>query len=222
MASKKTGGIAVRKTPARRSARTGRAEGAAPGAGAGAAPRHALLTASRAPLLVDGSDAEFRALVHDLMAFSHHIETCRDGFGAIVGLTGVQYEIFMAVRRAQGAPGAGAESGGIGVSQVAARLHRSGAFITLEVNKLVAKGVLSKASDPADGRRVLLGMGPAGERIARALAPVQQQVNDALFACLDRTRFRQLRALAGELAGCGDRASALIEYLVREAQSSAA
>lgn len=174
-------------------------------------PRAAPATVSKPELLVEGSDSEFRGLVHDLMAFAHHIEACRDGFGAIVGLTGVQYEIFMAVKRFESLAGEGAA--GISVGQVAARLHRSGAFITLEVNKLVSRGVLAKAGDPADGRRVLLSISKQGEAIARTLAPVQQQVNDVLFACLDRKRFDRLRALASELVGCGDRATALIDYL---------
>ena len=173
---------------------------------AAAKPKRAAATVSKPELLVEGSDAEFRGLVHDLMAFAHHIEACRDGFGAIAGLTGVQYEIFMAVKRFQ-------PSASISVGQAAARLHRSGAFITLEVNKLVGKGLLSKADDPADGRRVLLSVSRAGEDLARTLAPVQQQVNDVLFACLDRKRFDKLRALASELVGCGDRATALIDYL---------
>ena len=186
-----------------------------------AAPRtrRTAMTVSKPELLVEGADTEFRGLVHDLMAFAHHVETCRDGFGAIVGLTGVQYEILMAVKRFQSADGAAA---GIGVGQVAARLHRSGAFITLEVNKLVAKGVLAKADDPADGRRVLLSTGSAGEQLAHTLAPVQQQVNDVLFSCLDRKRFAALRALAAELVGCGDRAAALIDYLSRGTDSHAA
>lgn len=181
--------------------------------------RRTALTVSKPELLVEGADTEFRGLVHDLMAFAHHIESCRDGFGAIVGLTGVQYEILMAVKRFQSAEGSAA---GISVGQVAARLHRSGAFITLEVNKLVAKGVLAKADDPADGRRVLLSISREGEALAGTLAPVQQQVNDVLFACLDRKGFARLRALAAELVGCGDRATALIDYLSRGADSRAA
>lgn len=168
-------------------------------------------TVSRPELLVEGADTEFRGLVHDLMAFAHHIEACRDGFGALAGLTGVQYEIFMVVKRFHSM--ASGQAAGIGVGQVAARLHRSGAFITLEVNKLVAKGVLAKADDPADGRRVLLSVSKPGEALARSLAPVQQQVNDVLFACLDRKGFERLRALAAELVGCGDRAASLIDYL---------
>ena len=175
-------------------------------------------TVSKPELLVEGSDTEFRGLVHDLMAFAHHIEACRDGFGAMAGLTGVQYEIFMAVKRFQ--PGVDAAAG-INVGQVAERLHRSGAFITLEVNKLVAKGLLAKEGDPADGRRVLLTVSKSGEALARTLAPVQQQVNDVLFACLDRRNFDRLRTLAGELVGCGDRATALIDYLSSNPQAGA-
>ena len=185
-----------------------------------AKPKRPPSTVSKPELLVQGSDAEFRALVHDLMAFAHHIEACRDGFGAIAGLTGVQYEIFMAVKRFQPSNGAPAPAG-ISVGQVAARLHRSGAFITLEVNKLVAKGLLAKAGDPADGRRVLLTISKSGEALAHTLAPVQQQVNDVLFACLDRKRFDRLRVLASELVGCGDRATALIDYLSSNHQAGA-
>src|ERR671935_326440 len=103
-------------------------------------------TVSRAALLVDGSDAEFRRLIHDLIAYGHRLDACRDAFAAIAGISGVQYEILMLLSR----------SAGLSVGEVAARLHRSGAFITIEANKLVARGILEKAPDPSDGRKVLL------------------------------------------------------------------
>src|ERR671934_400940 len=95
-------------------------------------------TVSRAALLIDGSDAEFRRLIHDLIAYGHRLDACRDAFASIVGISGVQYEIVMLVSRAAG----------LSIGEVAARLHRSGAFITIEANKLVARGILEKASDP--------------------------------------------------------------------------
>src|SRR5918994_6298212 len=104
------------------------------------------LTVSRSALLAQGSDAQFRGLVHDLIAYGHRLDACRDAFAAIAGISGVQYEILMRVSRTPGLP----------VGEVAARLHRSGAFITIEANKLVERGILDKAADPADGRRVLL------------------------------------------------------------------
>jgi DNA-binding MarR family transcriptional regulator len=106
---------------------------------------------------------------------------------------------------------------GLSIGEVAARLHRSGAFITIEANKLAAQGILEKASDPADGRKVLLRMNSKSEGLLARLAPYQRRINDVLFESLDAKRFRALRALAGELVADGDRAVAMLDYLKREA-----
>ena len=59
-------------------------------------------TVSRAALLSRGSDAEFRGLIHDLIAYGHKLDACRDAFATIAGISGVQYEIVMLVSRAEG------------------------------------------------------------------------------------------------------------------------
>ena len=164
-------------------------------------------TVSRPALLAGGSDAGFRLLIHDLIAYGHKLDACRDAFAAIAGISGVQYEILMLVSRAEG----------LAVGEVAARLHRSGAFITIEANKLVTQGILAKASDPADGRRVLLQMNAKSDALLERLAPYQVRINDVLFEALDAKRFRELRALAGDLVASGDRAVAMLDYLKREA-----
>jgi DNA-binding MarR family transcriptional regulator len=169
------------------------------------------LTVSRAALLAGGSDAEFRGLIHDLIAYGHKLDACRDAFAAIAGISGVQYEILMLVSRAEG----------VAVGEVATRLHRSGAFITIEANKLVEAGILEKASDPADGRRVLLRCSSKAFRLLERMAPYQQRVNDVLFEFLDAKRFRELCALAARLVASGDRAVALTGLLVREAEEAA-
>ena len=164
-------------------------------------------TVSRKALLAGGSDAEFRGLIHDLIAYGHKLDACRDAFAAIAGISGVQYEILMLVSRAEG----------LSIGEVAARLHRSGAFITIEANKLAAAGILEKVSDPADGRRVRLKTNSKSDALLERLAPYQRRINDVLFESLDAKRFRALRALAGDLVACGDRAVALLDYLKREA-----
>src|SRR5687768_10332832 len=173
-------------------------------------PRNPPLTVSRAPLLRRGSDAQFRQLIHDLIAYGHRLDACRDAFAAIVGVSGVQYEIVMLVSRADG----------LSVGEVAARLHRSGAFITIEANKLVQRGILDKAPDPTDGRRVLLKSNVRTRELVERLAPHQRRINDVLFECLDAKRFAQLRRLAGELVACGDRAVAMLELLIHEAEAA--
>jgi DNA-binding MarR family transcriptional regulator len=168
------------------------------------------LTVSRPALLVGGSDAEFRKLIHDLIAYGHKLDACRDAFAAIAGISGAQYEILMLVSRAEA----------LSIGEVAARLHRSGAFITIEANKLVASGILEKAADPADGRKVLLKMNLKSRQLLERLAPYQRRINDVLFEFLDARRFRQLRALAAELVGAGDRAVAMLELLLHEAEAA--
>jgi MarR family transcriptional regulator, organic hydroperoxide resistance regulator len=167
-------------------------------------------TVSRAALLARGSDAEFRGLIHDLIAYGHRLDACRDAFAAIAGISGAQYEIVMLVSRADG----------LSVGEVAARLHRSGAFITIEANKLVEGGILGKAPDPDDGRRVLLQITNRGFELLERLAPYQRRVNDVLFEFVDAKRFRELRALAAELVSRGDRAVAMLELLLHEAEAA--
>jgi DNA-binding MarR family transcriptional regulator len=168
------------------------------------------LTVSRPALLANGTDAEFRRLIHDLIAYGHRLDACRDAFAAIAGISGAQYEILMLVSRADG----------LSIGEVAERVHRSGAFITIEANKLASQGILDKAADPADGRRVLLTLAPKGVALLERLAPYQRRINDVLFERLDAKRFRALRALAAELVASGDRAVAMLELLRHEAEAA--
>jgi MarR family transcriptional regulator, organic hydroperoxide resistance regulator len=169
-------------------------------------------TVSRAALLVDGSDAEFRGLIHDLIAYGHRLDAIRDTFAVIAGISGVQYEILMLVSR----------SAGLSVGEVAVRLHRSGAFITIEANKLVLRGILQKGSDPGDGRKVILKVNENSIELLAHLAPYQRRINDMLFERLDARRFRQLRTLARDLVTSGDRALALLQFMLHEAKTDAA
>lgn len=168
------------------------------------------LTVSRPALLVKGADEEFRSLIHDLIAYGHKLDACRDGFAAIVGVSGVQYEILMLVSRAEG----------LSVGEVAQRLHRSGAFITIEANKLAERGILAKTPDPSDGRKVLLKSTARSAALLERLAPYQVRINDVLFESLDGARFRELRKLARELVASGDRAVALLGLLQHEAKAA--
>ena len=167
-------------------------------------------TVSRPALLVDGSDAEFRGLIHDLIAYGHRLDACRDAFAAIAGISGAQYELLMLVSRADG----------LSVGEVAARLHRSGAFITLEANKLAGRGIVDKLPDPADRRRVLLRVNAKSVQLLHRMAPYPRRINDVLFERLDARRFTQLRRVARDLVESGDRAVALLEFMLHEARAA--
>src|SRR5262249_49705968 len=109
------------------------------------------LTVSRPELLIDGSDLEFRAFVHGMLAFSARLEGVRSGFAAFLGLTGIQYTILISVSHLL-------HQGEVSVSMIAEHLHVSGAFVTIETGKLLKMGLVTKRPDPQDRRRVSLSI----------------------------------------------------------------
>ena len=164
------------------------------------------LTVSRPELLINDSDRHFRRLVHGLFGFLARHEAIRAGHAAWIGLGGVEYTVLISISHL-------ASDGDVSIKDVAAHLHVSGAFVTTITGKLVRKGLVDKQPDPADRRRVCLTVTEHGQRCLAKLAPVQRQVNDVEFACLDRQQFLFLLEFVDKLIECGDRAMALQAYL---------
>lgn len=165
-------------------------------------------TVTRAELLVDGRDDAFRAFVHAALAFSSRLTAVRDGFGRLIGLTGPQYTILVSIDHLQ-------ELGDVNVKTVAEHLSLSGTFVTTEINKLVAKGLVRKLRDTNDYRRVLLMTTPVGRRKLVELSQVQQPVNDAHFGSLTEADFAALRRLVPMMVADTDRALELLSRLAK-------
>ena len=179
----------------------------------GTRARQAALTVSRSELLVDGSDQLFRRLVHGLFAFFARHAAVREGHGAVIGLAGIEYTVLISVRHLSAA-------GHVGVRDVAAHLHLSGAFTTTITNKLLRKDLIRKEVDADDRRRLRLTVTPAGEDLLDALAPIQRQVNDVQFGCLSAKEFAQLLDMVERLVASGDRAVSLQHYLAADKRSA--
>src|ERR1700744_3280407 len=106
-------------------------------------------TVSKPELLTDGSDSVFRQALHDALGFGARLQEIRNRLGETIGLSGPAYSILIAIEHL------GLE-GEVGISRVGDHLHLSGAFVTIEVNKLVKAGLVDKTPHPEDGRRVVL------------------------------------------------------------------
>ncbi len=169
-------------------------------------PAGADLTVSRPELLVNGSDEEFRALLHDTLAFAARIQEMRNRLGGLIGLSGAQYTILIAISHLQG-------ESGVGVNSVADHLHLSGAFVTIEVNRLVSLNLVRKEVNPEDRRRVLLTITPHAREVLKTLTAVQRPANDALFGHLSRSDFQMLRQIFPAFVTSADQALRLIDYL---------
>jgi len=169
------------------------------------------LTVSRPELLVNGSDGEFRALLHGVLAFAARLQAVRDGFAALLGLTGIQYTILISIRHLQA-------EGEVTVGAVADHLHLSGAFVTTETGKLLRAGLITKVQDITDRRRVCLRVAPKGRDLLNDLAPVQIQVNDVMFEFLGAEQLKAMGLAIDRIVTCGDRAISLLDYLSTDFQ----
>lgn len=165
-------------------------------------------TVSRPELLVDGSDRDFRRLVHGLLSFSARHEAVRAGHGARIGLVGVEYTVLISIGHL-----AAEEGDDVSVNRVAEHLQLSGAFVTTVTNKLLKRGLIHKHPHSRDRRRVRLEVSDAGLARLAELAPVQRQVNDVEFECLSAAEFRSLVSMVERLIQSSDRAVRLQEFL---------
>lgn len=170
--------------------------------------REARGTVTRSELLdEDQGDGRFRQLLYDVFAFAEGLAQARALFAGSIGLSAPQYLILIVVDQAE----ASAE---IGVAQVAERLHLSGAFVTIEANKLVQAGLLEKHPHSVDRRRVHLTVTANARDLLTQLALVQRPVNDALFAGLSREEFEHLGATMHRLAQGAGQAIHLAHHLI--------
>jgi DNA-binding MarR family transcriptional regulator len=163
------------------------------------------LTVNRPELLNDGTDRDFRKLVHNIFAFMARHEAIRDGHARQIGLAGVEYTILISI-------GHLGLDGDVNVKTVADHLHMSGAFVTTVTSKLQALGLAEKKPDSVDRRRISLGITEKGRTLLRKLAPYQREINDVEFGSLSREDFQTMTRILEALIASSDEAFALQRY----------
>jgi hypothetical protein len=150
------------------------------------------LTISRPQLMVEGSDRAFRQFLHDTLAFSARLQAVRGQLGAVIGLSGTQYTVLIAIA------------------------HLSGIDEKVGVNKLVAGGLVEKETDKEDRRRVVLTITAKARALLNELAPVQRPVNDVLFRAMTAADFERTRKLMSDMVDAADEAIRMLDYSARK------
>ena len=163
------------------------------------------LTVTRPELLNDGTDRDFRKLVHNIFAFMARHETIRDGHARQIGLAGVEYTILISI-------GHLGLDGDVNVKTIADHLHMSGAFVTTVTSKLQTLGLVEKTQDSVDRRRISLAITENGKALLRKLAPYQREINDVEFGPLSREDFQAVSRILEALIDSSDKAFALQRY----------
>lgn len=158
-----------------------------------------VLTVTRAEILVDGSDAQFRELINNLLLMSKQLQELRAKLAEQFGLTEPQYRVFMAV--------AHHDADGVSVGTVAGMLRVSGAFVTAETGKLMQKGLVLKREDPADRRSVLISLSEEGRSMVACFSGRPQAINNELFHGFTSAEFRFFCEIVQRLVENAERAA---------------
>lgn len=170
-------------------------------------PARPPVTTARPELRGDGTGERFRQLVNDLLTIAVRMDTVRERFAQIVGVTAPQYTALVTVAQLEGA------LDGATVRAVAEHMHVSGAFVTAEAGKLAKRGLLAKRPNPADGRSVLLSLTRKGRQALGSALPHIRAVNDVFFGKLGAEEFERLAAAAARIVAASPAAVLLAHAL---------
>jgi DNA-binding MarR family transcriptional regulator len=87
-----------------------------------------------------------------------------------------------------------AEHPGISQSEVAHRVRADAPTASRVFAGMVRRGLVRTAEDPQDRRRIRAWLTPDGERLARQLAPIAEEVRDAVVSGMSRHEVEAVRA----------------------------
>jgi DNA-binding MarR family transcriptional regulator len=137
-----------------------------------------------------GEVIEFMRL---LWAVDHGLSASSKQMDAVFGVTGPQRLVIRIVGRHPG----------IAAGRIAEILHVHPSTLTGVLGRLVERGILTRQTDPQDGRRALFGLTPAGKKLdALRSGTIEAKVRSALGKLPPRelaAARRVLTALAGAL-----------------------
>ena len=150
---------------------------------AAAAGESLPLSVTRPEILFDGSDREFRRLIHRMLIGQARLDVVRESIAARIGVSGTQYTMLMSVLHLQG-------TAGVSITALADYLEVTGPHVTGIIGKLVASGFVRKAANPKDGRGVLVKLTPAGRKKLLQAFGFIAAVNDRLFEGVTREEYR--------------------------------
>jgi len=181
----------------------------APGRPSRARPFAPPATITLAPLLKSGGDVAFREALYLMALAFGRLQTCREAFGRMLGLTPSQFIVLI---------GAAYQQGGEGVSirSLADHTQLAATHVTTEVGRLIEKGLLTKQPSTRDRRSVLVRVTPKGEEAVRTVNPLQRRINDLLFADISREDFAAVSRFLERLGLNSEHALAEIRRTTRE------
>jgi DNA-binding MarR family transcriptional regulator len=140
------------------------------------------LTISLDAFVKNGSDRAYRELIFELMGLQNQMQRHSDQFARYIGTNYAQFHLIMIMA---GTPD-------LTVSQIAQLMNVTSQFVTIEVGRLIRKGIVEKRPNESDRRSSFLNLTPKGKNLVRELAPVLRRANNLHFRSLTEERARSL------------------------------
>jgi DNA-binding MarR family transcriptional regulator len=130
-------------------------------------------------------DTRLREFVADFYAAMSMMRILRQEIASTLLLTSAEYSVLLAVWYLE-------RKKEITVRAIADHLHVAAAYVTSEVSRLVAKGLLTKTRDKVDRRAVGIGLTSAARDLLARLERILGEINRPLFSSLS---FRDLASV---------------------------
>jgi len=130
-------------------------------------------------------DTRLREFVADFYAAVSMMRILRQEIASTLSLTPAEYSVLLAVWYLE-------RKKEMTVRAIANHLHVAAAYVTSEVSKLVAKGLLTKTRDKRDRRAVSVGLTKNARDLLARLERILGEINRPLFSSLS---FRDLASV---------------------------
>ena len=133
----------------------------------------------------DGDTELLTALTWDMVSINKHLEDIRRICAEVLGISGTQWLILMAIKELDSGNGAS-------VSEVSAKTHVHPNFVTLQTKILEQSGFLVRSNSASDGRVVLMSLtGKARTDIAR-LSVLRSRLNSSVSANMSPRTLKEI------------------------------
>jgi DNA-binding MarR family transcriptional regulator len=173
---------------------------ALPQASSGAAMNQRSATGS------ESNDEIVDDFLWDIASLNTHLEDIRRGWARLLGVSGPQWLILMAVDDSN-------SGAGVSVGDVSEKLHVQPTFVTAQSKILERSGYLRREGSVNDGRIVLMSLTDKARREIAKLSSQRKALNEFIFADLS---IRSLRDITEKLALVRNRAKMAASRLENE------
>lgn len=148
------------------------------------------------PQLVKPSAAPYKKLLRKLDLLSATMANIRKTLAAEAGLSYPQLNILLTLAESP-------RTEGINVRSLASMLDVTGAFITVEVNKLVEAGYIRKTPNPSDKRSIHLQLTDQGWYFVADIMPIMEGYHDKVFGHISMNELSTAHQLVNSLLSEG-------------------